>query len=143
VKRLKQGRCATQLNFINGETVLRLCGEYGQPGRVVPVSSPEDASKKAAKFCKIKVGRKGRTSGEKPESMPEVVPELVPDGGDGGGESVQSRSDDVLSGWPKRPERQRPQRGRSGGDGNTVLWLMGGTAMGLLAMKMMKGDDNV
>jgi hypothetical protein len=50
---LKQGRCATQLNFVDGKPALRLCGGFGKPGRLMPVASPEDALNKASKFCKI------------------------------------------------------------------------------------------
>jgi hypothetical protein len=57
VKRLNLGRCATQLNFVDGKPVLRMCGAYGAPGEVVSVSGPEDAQRKASKFCLSKFGR--------------------------------------------------------------------------------------
>jgi hypothetical protein len=54
VARLKQGRCATQLNFIDGKPVLRLCGGYGEPGKIVHVDDPQDAQLKAQSFCATK-----------------------------------------------------------------------------------------
>jgi hypothetical protein len=53
VKRLQQGRCATQFNFVDGKPMLRLCGSFDKPGELVPVDSPEDALRKASKFCKV------------------------------------------------------------------------------------------
>lgn len=119
VDRLKEGRCATELNFIDGQTVLRLCGAYGEPGTTVPVDSPEDALEKAAAYCSTKKGReKKRKKIEEP--MPERDPVV------GFSDLPQPRPQ-----RPQRPQRPAPSFNRQ------AAWLLGGTAAGLLALRLL------
>jgi len=45
-------RCPVQLIWRKGERHLRFCGVHGKAGRLMPVSTPADALKKAAKACR-------------------------------------------------------------------------------------------
>lgn len=51
VDRLKEGRCASQLVFQNGKTMLQLCDGFKKPGDLLPVKDAKDAQKKATDHC--------------------------------------------------------------------------------------------
>lgn len=163
--------CPVQLVWVNGKPNLRFCKEQGEQGYMVPVNNVQEAMRISDDACRdwpYKLGIVERVDGSESEGgwdpeffernapqIPAMAKQSYPEReglgdvswmAEAARESLQQRSDEVLSGWPKPPGRQRrghQRSGRPGGGGNMALWLMGGTAVGLLAMKMMKGADNV
>jgi hypothetical protein len=50
--KLEKGKCTVQLNFIEGQPVLRLCSARGEPGRTIPLTDATAARKIAKAACK-------------------------------------------------------------------------------------------
>lgn len=50
-KGIEKGTCRSELVFMDGGVRLRLCSDKGQPGPVVPVSSPAEATRVSREFC--------------------------------------------------------------------------------------------
>jgi hypothetical protein len=155
-----------QLVFINGQPNLRFCETLKKPGYLVPVNSPEEADALARKACAAWPNKLKKTVEWPGEFFQKNAPGIVesareahpkspwgtPGLGDAGDvswmanaarESLKSRSDEVLSGWPQTPRQQRQQPMAQSTGGRTVLWLMGGTVFSLIAMRLLKRSDNV
>jgi hypothetical protein len=158
VKRLKQGRCATQLNFIDGKPVLRLCGEYGEPGKIVAVSNPEDAQRKASRFCATKLGSRSTVEEDDQPEGPWGTPGLGETAEDAAVGSVQSlaraargssrpnaRQARPLFNFGEaspQPARRAPKRNPSteglGSVNPSTWWLVGGTIAGVAVATLLK-----
>jgi hypothetical protein len=50
--KLEKGKCTVQLNFIEGQPVLRLCSARGKPGRTIPLTDATAARRIAKAACK-------------------------------------------------------------------------------------------
>jgi len=161
VDRLKQGRCAVQLNYLNGKPVLRLCGEYGKPGRVIQVNGPADAQLKAQKFCTVRKG--GRQAVEEEEEQlegwrkqtdfeePIGLGETAEDAavgtvyalaaaarGSSRSNARQARPAFNFGEASPQPARRAPERRGPGSVNPSTWWLVGGTIAGVAVATMLK-----
>jgi hypothetical protein len=129
-ERLKKGRCATHLIFVEGTPHIQFCAGFKKLGNSVPVKNPEEAQKVATKYCRTfqpKGGRVQEAEGVEGVEEGEEASEVSRFAGF----DVSEQPTFPPSFAKKAPPKAAP-RGRKNDFSRAIWWLAGGATAALV-----------